>query len=305
MTGPIPIQAPRIDPPIFQRMGGEEGLAPLIQALEFYKTSKQHEERINIERADQQSTGAVRDAQTAALRKNLADRDQADQAWRDTVNNAPQTLQPFLKAVDGLRGLDPALQQVVAPVLARQIPGFANHPDPQTLAGFGNLLRSGLPLGVAAKIYDVDLDGLGVPKSYQNWKYTPPGQAGQEESRRRLALSATFSQADKQIQQIQKAVKQQQDRIAQEVIAQRNGGKPPLPGVPITYDPSDPQMVTALHQFMAQKHYDVQLHTLTQDREAARQQIKDMALPGATGDAATDRVNQILQLMGQPADSSQ
>ena len=289
MTAPLAIQPPHIDPGIFQRSssGGESGLEPLISALQFYKKSKLDEQRNQIDAQRTASESNLQGAQADALRAHVQHEQDSEDAWQKQIKTAPATLQPFLQAINGIRGLDPELQRVVAPIIARQIPGFQDHPDPQTLSAFSTLLHTGLPLGVGAKIFGIDLDSLGVPKSYQNWQYQPPGDKERDDSRQLRALGTTFNQADKEITQAQKEIGKEQERIATTVMQARQPGRPLL--VPPKFDPSDDEMRRQFHQWLGSRGLDKRLPILMRDREDARTKIQGFAgQQSAAGSPAGD-----------------
>lgn len=322
MGAPIPIQAPHIDPQLFQRpAGGEEGLAPLIQALEFYKSSKLEEQRNQIEAGRAASTSALQGAQQRALEEGMRQKKDEQQAWSDFVSNAPASIQPILKGIDAMRGLPPELQQVAGPMVSKAIAGqmgLSQAPDHTALTTGLSFFKAGVPMNVAFGMVglhladettkgdpDADPNAIYVPKKVLNMTYSPPGAANSDLSRRLRAQSAIVTDSQKQLQQLQKDIAKQQQQIADEAWKTANPkAPPPLQGV--KYDPSDQGQVRAFHQYLIQRGIPQRMQRLQADQAAAMEEIKRTGL-GAASDSspAEDQLQQVINLMGAAPDSSQ
>lgn len=317
MAGPIPIQAPHIDPGIFQRMGGEEGLAPLISALEFYKSSKLKEQQNATEAAAQQTRGALETAQANALNDAVKRRQDDENAWGDFVKNAPATLQPFLKMANAMRGLPPEVEQVVGPTLTRalgQQMGLQQPLDDKAVTHMTDLMKVGVDMGTAAFLSGIPLrdandknpadpNAIPVDPKWLKYKYVPPSLAGSDLSRDLRAQGQILNATRKQIADITKDIQKHQQMIAEDAQKTTLGGKPPLPGTPPPqYDPSQPGQAQAFHQFLAQTGYVQRLQQLKADQDAAMKRMNDIAQQHATSqpDPATDQLQQVVDLMSKP-----
>ena len=317
MGSAIPIQSPHIDPPIFQRMGGEEGLAPLIQALEFYKTSKLQEQKNATEAAGQQSRSALEKAQTDALNDAVKRKQDDETAWGDFVKNAPATLQPFLQMTNALRGLPPEVAQVAGPIIAKAISqqaGMRDPIDPKQITGMADLMRVGVDFGTAAHMSGINLrdakdknpadpSAIPVDGSWLKYKYVPPSLAGSDLSRDLRAQGQIINVTRKQIGDITKDIQKHQQEIADQFAATANAGRPPLPGTPPPkYDPSQPGQAQAFHQFLAQTGYVQRLQQLKTDQDAAMHRMNDIASQHAMSqqDPATDQLQRVVDLMSKP-----
>lgn len=308
----IPIQAPQIRPDVVSG-GQNEGLAPLIQALQQYKISKLQEQRNAIDQQRATSDAALQGAQAARLTQEVKLQEEGEEAWQKQISQAPAALQPFLRMVNGLRGLDPQLQKVVTPILSKQL-GFGQAADPETLTRMTALLHLGLPLEVAAhisgvKVRDIadtqstDPDAIALPKNILKWHYVPPAAANSDESRRLRAQGMIVTQANKDDSVVFRDLSKQKELIAQQVISARNGGRPPLPGTPIQFDPNDGEMTAALHRYIVQHHYDTRLQLNRQNRDAAIQSINQTAQTASQANPAADRLQSVIDLMSQQPDT--
>ncbi len=280
MGAAIPIQSPQIRPDLFQRpSGGEEGLAPLIQALEFYKTSKLKEQEQGIEQQKANSTGALQGAQTDALRQDIDQKKKNEDAWQAHIANAPETDKPVLQLINATRGLPPELQQVMGGLIAQHLPGT----DPRAVANVIALARLGAPLGDAAnalgvKFWDMSTTSpknsmpegaVPISHSLYTFKFTPPETALRQDAIRLRAQTALVARADAEDKTMQADTKAQGDIIAQQAWKAANPHTPPPLGVQLHFDSKDPAQVAALHQYVEQHHYYERMQQNAINRKAA------------------------------------
>ncbi len=280
MGAAIPIQSPQIRPDLFQRpSGGEEGLAPLIQALEFYKTSKLKEQEQGIEQQKANSTGALQGAQTDALRQEVDQKKKNEDAWQAHIANAPETDKPVLQLINATRGLPPELQQVMGGLIAQHLPGT----DPKAMANVIALARLGAPLGDAGNAMGVKFwdsskgpapeGATPISHSLYTFKFTPPEQALRESALQLRAQTAITARADAEDHTMLQDINKQKDIIAQQAWKTANPKTPPPIGVQLHYDEHDPAQVAMLHQYVQEHHYYERMQQNDINRKAATQRL--------------------------------